>query len=233
MIGILVQLALSWLLVWYFDSSNLSVLGLTPTRKRLSDFALFFFITAALCASGFFLKMFIAKQQWQLNSEFSWRLIAAGTWFNIKSVLFEELIFRGALFYILIKKLGATKAITISSVAFGIYHWFSHELFGNPNAMIIEFFVTGAMGLVLAYGYAKTWSLYIPVAIHFGWGMVQQVVFSDGAIGQQLFVEVMPRPIITVSWFSFLFMQLFALLSTLLVNYLLIWQINKKMIARI
>ena len=222
MIGILVQLAVSWLLVWVFEKGNLSVLGLMPIRKRLIDFTVFFSVTASLCASGFFLKMLIAKQQWQLNPQFALQTIANGTWFNIKSVLFEELIFRGVLFYMLTKKLGATKAIVISAIAFGIYHWFSHELFGNPQAMIMEFIITGAMGVVLAYGYVKTWSLYIPIAIHLGWGIVQQVVFSDGAIGKQLFVEIMPRPIITVSYFSFFFMQLFPLVSVLLINYLLI-----------
>jgi uncharacterized protein len=224
MVGIIIQLTLSWLLIWFFEKGNLSVLGMRPTRKRLIDFTLFFFVTAALCASGFFLKMLIAKQHWQLNPHFDLYTIANGTWFNIKSVLFEELIFRGVLFYVLIKKLGATKAILISAVAFGIYHWFSHELFGDPKAMVIEFIITGAMGVVLAYGYAKTWSLYIPIAIHLGWGIVQQVVFSDGPIGQQLFIEIMPRPIITVSYFSFFFMQLFPLVSTLLINYLLIWK---------
>lgn len=224
MVGIIIQLALSWLLIWFFEKGNLSVLGMMPTRQRLIDFTLFFFVTATLCASGFFLKMLIAKQQWQLNPHFDLYTITNGTWFNIKSVMFEELIFRGVLFYVLIKKLGATKAILISAVAFGIYHWFSHELFGNSKAMVIEFIITGAMGVVLAYGYTKTWSLYIPIAIHLGWGMVQQVVFSDGPIGQQLFVEIMPRPVITVSYLSFFFMQLFPLVSTLVINYWMIWK---------
>ena len=91
--------------------------------------------------------------------------------------------------------------------------------------------VTGAMGLVLAYGYAKTWSLYIPIAIHLGWNVVQQSVFSNGPIGKQLFVEVMPRPVITISAFSLYFMQLFALVSVLVVNYLLLrW---KKQVPRV
>lgn len=224
MAGIIMQLALSWLLIWFFEKGNLSVLGMMPTRQRLIDFTLFFLITAALCSSGFFLKILIARQQWQLNPQFDLHTIVNGIWFNIKSVLFEELIFRGVLLYVLIKKLGATKAMIISAVAFGIYHWFSHELFGNPKAMIIEFNITGAMGVVLAYGYVKSRSLYIPIAIHFGWGIVQQVVFSSGPIGQQLFVEILPRPIITVSYFSFFFMQLFPLVGTLVINYLMIWK---------
>jgi len=225
MVGILVQLALSWLIVWFFYKKNLSVLGLMPDRKRLIDFVLFFVISATISASGFFLKMAIAKQQWQLNPQIDWPLIAEGIWYNIKSVLYEELIFRGVLFYILIKKLGANKAILISAITFGVYHWFTHNALGNPQAMIVEFVVTGAMGLVLASGYAKTESLYIPIAIHFGWNVVQQVVFSNGPIGNQLFVEVMTRPIVTISYFSYFFMQLFPLVSVLVINY---WAIRKR-----
>ncbi len=218
MIGILVQLAVSWLIVWLYEKNDLSCLGLRPTKKRLADFVLFFIITASFSAFGFLLKMWIAKQSWQLNAAINARLILEGTWFVVKSVLFEELIFRGVLLYIMIKKLGAARAIIISSVAFGIYHWFSHELWGNPVQMAVEFFGTGAMGLVLAYGYAKTFSLYIPVAIHFGWNIMQMVVFSGNTIGNQVLVEVVPPPVVTVSYFSYYTMQFLPLVACLLVN---------------
>lgn len=215
MIGILFQLALSWLLVWLFDRSNLSVLGLVPTKVRLQHFAIFFLIAAAFSASGFGLKMWLAEQRWQLNPAWTSTLIADGIWFNIKSVLYEELIFRGALFYILIKKFGTTKAIWVSSTAFGMYHWFSQGSLGNPMAMLITFVVTGAMGLVLAFGYYKTQSLYLPIAIHLGWNGVQQVMFSNGPIGKQLLIEVLPQPEVTISYFSFFFMQLFPIVGVL------------------
>lgn len=215
MIGIIIQLALSWVLVWFFDRSNLSVLGLMPTKERLQHFVMFLFTAAAFSASGFGLKMWIGEQRWQLNPEWTTGLIASGVWFNIKSVLYEELIFRGALFYILIKKLGSTKAIWISSTAFGMYHWFSQGSLGNPMGMLITFVLTGAMGLVLAYGYTKTQSLYIPIAIHFGWNAVQQVIFSNGPIGKRLLIEVLPQPEVTVSYFSFAFMLLFPIVGVL------------------
>jgi uncharacterized protein len=218
MIGIIVQLAISWLMVWLYEKGNLSCLGLMPTKKRLLDFTLFFFVTAACAVSGFLLKMGIAKQSWMLNPAINTGAILEGVWFTVKSVLFEEFIFRGVLLYILIKKLGATRAIIISAVAFGIYHWFSHELWGNPAQMAIEFLMTGIMGLVLAYGYAKSFSLFIPIAIHLGWNIVQMVVFSGNTIGQQLFVEVLPRPVVTISYFSFFVMQLLPVISCWLIT---------------
>jgi uncharacterized protein len=222
MIGIIVQLAISWLLVWLFEKGNLKFLGFYPAKKRLLHFALFFIITGLCCAMGFFLKMYITQQQWILNPQLKVPLLLKGMWWNIKSVLFEELIFRGVLLYILLKKLRGTKAIIISAIAFGIYHWFSHELFWDIKAMAIEFAVTGAMGLLLAYAYAKTYSLYIPIAIHIGWGIVQQVIFSNGPIGNQLFIEVMPRPVITISYFSFFIVLLLPILSMLTINFILI-----------
>ena len=225
MLGLIIQLLISWLLLWVYNKSNLKELGLTPTKQRLIDFGLFFTITAALCASGFLLKMLIAQQRWQINDGYNGWQFANAFWWNIKSVLFEEFIFRGVLLYILIKRIGQTKAILISAISFGVYHWFSHEIFGQIQAMIIEFITTGVIGLVLAFGFSKTSSMYIPIAIHLGWNYMQQAVFSGGPIGNQIFIEIMPRPVITVSYFAFFFMILFPLVSTIGVNY---WMIRRK-----
>lgn len=225
MIGILVQLAVSWLIVWLYDKSDLSCLGLRPTKKRLSAFCIFIIVAAAFSAFGFLLKMLIANQSWQLNPELNTGLVLKGTWFVIKAVLFEELIFRGVLLYMLIRQLGATKAIIISSAAFGIYHWFSHELWGNPVQMAVEFFGAGAMGLVLAYGYAKTYSLYIPVAIHLGWNIIQMIVFPGNTIGEQVLVEVMPRPVVTISYFSYYTMQFLPLLFCVMI---IAWMLRRQ-----
>ena len=145
-----------------------------------------------------------------------------GIWWNVKSVLFEELIFRGVLFYILIKKLGPLKAIAISATAFGIYHWYSHEVIGNIPQMAITFVTTGVMGLLYAYGYAKTFSLYIPIAIHLGWNLTRSVIFSETVIGEQLFVQVKPVPEVTVGYFIYFCVIYLPMLSALLINFFML-----------
>ncbi len=222
MLGIIVQLAISWLLIWIFEKKNLSVLGLLPTKKRLLDFSLFFLVTAACCTTDFLFKMYIGKQEWNLNPNLTVNLILTGIWWNIKSVLFEELIFRGVLLYILIKRIGAVKAILLSSIGFGIYHWFSFGVIGNIGAMTVTFLTTGIMGLVYAYGYAKTFSLYVPIAIHFGWNAIRSVVFSDGPIGDQLMVLEKPVPEITVGYIPAFILIFFPLLSAILINFFLL-----------
>jgi len=228
MLGVIIQLLVSWLLLWLFEKRGLEVFGFYPTRKRLLGFALFFIITALCCSSDFIMRMIFAKQQWQLNPKLTAGLILSGAWWNLKSVLFEEFIFRGAIMYILIKKLGAIKAIIISSICFGIYHWFSHEVIGNPVQMAITFVVTGTMGLVYAYAYAKTFSLYFPIAIHLGWNLTSSVIFSTGIIGDQLLVPVKPVPEVTVGYFVYFCIVFVPMLSALLINFFMLKRMKQQ-----
>ncbi|MFT3980570.1 MAG: CPBP family intramembrane metalloprotease [Ferruginibacter sp.] len=225
MIGILVQLCLSWLIIRLYNNGSLSVLGLYPSRRRLSAFLLFFFVTALICASGFVLKIYVGNQQWRLNPALSASLIFEGFCWNLKSVLFEELIFRGVLLYILIKRLGAARAIIVSAIAFGIYHWFSFGVVGNPVQMIIVFFITGCMGLLLAYGYAKSFSLYIPIAIHLGWNLTQVFSFSGGPIGNGIFIPVGSGDFRTDSYLLFFLVTFSPLILALGINW---WLIKKR-----
>lgn len=228
MIGIIVQLAISWLLLWFIEKTDLRVFGLNPTKQRLSDLGVFFLITAICCTTGFILRM-LYGERWGLNPHVSFKLIAEGVWWNIKSVLFEEFIFRGALLYILIKKIGPLKAIIISAIAFGIYHWFSFGILGNVNQMIQVFIITGLMGFVLAYAYSKIFSLYIPIAIHLGWNLTSSVIFSDTNIGNHLLMKLKPAKVVQVSYFTYYLVTLGPILCALLINFFLIKR--KKQVA--
>jgi membrane protease YdiL (CAAX protease family) len=227
MIGIIVQLALSYLLVWLFEKGNLQFLGLTPPGKRFGVAALFLLMGAVCCASGFLLRIYFAGESWQLNPSFDGPMLWKGIWWNLKSVFFEELIFRGVLLYILIKKLGAMKAMVISSVAFGIYHWFSFEVFGNPGQMIVVFLTTGLMGFVYAFAYVRTGSILTPAAIHFGWNFTQGFIFSSGPTGNGLFV-LLNQPVVTVSWFAYLMIMYFPMLTAIVLNLILLrrWNVD-------
>lgn len=53
MAGIIVQLILSWIIIWLFEKKHLNVLGFYPTAQRVKDGCLFFIITACICSAGF------------------------------------------------------------------------------------------------------------------------------------------------------------------------------------
>ncbi len=222
MFGLFVQLLLSWIMVWLFEKRNLSILGFKPSKKRLNNFFLFFFLTAACCASGFLMKMFFNNKVWEINPFLSATLVLEGIWWNLKSVLFEELVFRGVLLYILVNRIGMTKAVGISAVAFGIYHWFSFGIIGNPVGMAYTFVITGLMGLLLAYGYTRTLSLYIPVAIHLGWNFTQNFLFSQGPIGDGILIPVGSSDFRTDSLPVYILVTFLPLLLAISLNYFLL-----------
>jgi membrane protease YdiL (CAAX protease family) len=88
--------------------------------------------------------------------------------------------------------------------------------------MTIIFVFTFLMGLLLAYAYAKTFSLIIPFAIHFGWNLTQNYIFPDTATGNHIFILASPPPTVTISYIAFFTMLFLPKIAILLVNYLII-----------
>ena len=186
--GIIVELIVSWLLLWLFFKKGLQVLGIAPTQSRLYNL-LFGILIAAVCGTLYFLSFTLfTANKWTLHHEFAGQKLLASSWWTLKSVLFEELIFRGALLYILIKKFGVRTAILTSAVCFGVYHWFTTGALGNPLQMALIFILTGIWGAMFALAFARTKSLYLPIGLHFGWNFISTVIFSQGPLGKQLLV---------------------------------------------
>jgi membrane protease YdiL (CAAX protease family) len=188
MIGILVELLASWLLLWIYNKKSLMALGVAPSGKRLLNLLAGIAFSGLCCAVYFLALNTLSGSLLTVNHNFSSNKFLQGTWWTLKSVLFEELIFRGALLYIAIDKLGTYTACIVSAIAFGVYHWFSYGILWQPVPMIFVFLLTGVAGLMFAYAFAKTKSLYLPIGLHLGWNLVTIVVFSQGPLGNQLLI---------------------------------------------
>ncbi len=214
--------AISWLIVWLFNKHNLSVLGLVPGTNRLKLCFYLFIVTAISCSTAFFLKMFFAKEQYIINPNLTTAFIFTEVWNIIRGVLTEELLCRGVVLYILIKKLGSKWAIIISAIIFGLLHWLNSGVFGNAMQMIILFAFTFCMGLLLAYAYKKTFSILVPFAIHFGWNLTQDFIFPDKPGGNHFFILAAQPPIVTVSYFVFFVMLLFPKIAAIGLDYLIV-----------
>jgi len=211
MIGLLVELAISWLALWFVCKKNINVLGLGPTKNRLRHFVIGFIIAAIPCIIYHLLSVAFINNRWLLQNTYTTLAFVSAFWWVLTSILFEELLFRGALLYILIKKLNENKACILSAIAFGAFHIITFNVGGNPLQSLIVFCMTGFMGIALAKAFAKTGSIYLPAALHLGWNFVNIIIFSNGPLGQQLFIKANTGKLAgPESLFIFLF-QVFAL----------------------
>ena len=189
MTGILVELVLSWLLLFLFEKKNILALGFFPLLKRLRQFLLGFLATAVLCVLAQLLESSLKSSSWVLNNAITATTFLQSFWWDMKSVLTEELLFRGAILLILIHRIGANKSILISAAAFGVYHWFSFGVIGNPMAMLFVFIGTGLMGYAWAWAFSKSKSIMLPFGLHLGWNFCFNTIFSKGPLGELVLIS--------------------------------------------
>ena len=190
MIGILIELLISWVLLRIFEKKSFSALGIGLSRQHFKYLGFGLVFPILYYSILFTVLSYAGKNPYLLNIHYTSAKFLEAIWYVFKSVAFETLIFQGALLYLLIRYVGPKKAILISAISFGIYHWFSWNLFGQPFAMLTSFLTTGIMGYLWAMAFEKTKSIYLPFAIHFGFNFTSMVLFSkDKNIGQQLFIQ--------------------------------------------
>lgn len=217
MAGLLIAIFVSWLLLYVFDKSGIERLGFITNIQRLKCFV-YGLLVSALCSLIYFgFLIFLSKSTLTVNNDLRLFTFFKSFGWTINSVLLEELLFRGVLLYFGIKYFGAKTACIISATAFGFYHWFSYNIIGNIGQMVNVFILTGAAGLLFAYSFVKTKSMYLQIGLHLGWNVITIIVFSQGPLGNQYLVASNGQPIGIVMTLVLFAFQLLALpIATLL-----------------
>ena len=191
MLGILILLLVSHLMLRLAGNQH-PISFYLPKKVSAVQFCLGVLWPAVYYCSYEFLLAFLVENPLVLNPDYSLYRFLDGLAYIVKSVAFEELVFRGALCYLLWKKLGAGWAVLLSASCFGVYHWFCWQAFGNPVKMAMIFFSTGSMGLVLGYAFVRTGSMYLSLALHLGVNLCTMLIFShDQGLGKQLLVKAL------------------------------------------
>lgn len=111
MLGVLVVFILSWLVLWIVFREHITILGILPNFKRLREFSIGLLVMAVFCAINLLGQSYFKEVSYIRNPEYGFLESLNGIWWTLKAALFEELIFRGALLYILIKKFGIIRAV--------------------------------------------------------------------------------------------------------------------------
>jgi len=177
-----ILLALSWLLL-RLEGRTPAAIGIDQPVRRLREFSLGFLALGAVAAAQQLGMSLAAGDPFVVNATLESRSLLNSLRFTVNSVLYEELLFRGYLLYRAVRWLGPTRAALLDAAAFGVYHWFSYGVFGNPVAMVYVFLFTGMFGYMWARAFVVTGSVAAPIGLHFGWNAISYFVCSAGPLG--------------------------------------------------
>ena len=102
-----------------------------------------------------------------------WYFVLPAVAMALSSGIFEELLFRGALFRIVEEWLGSWISLVVSSFVFGFLHLV------NPAGTVIgAIFISIEAGLLLAAAYMVTRRLWLSIGFHMAWNYTQSAIFS-------------------------------------------------------
>jgi membrane protease YdiL (CAAX protease family) len=102
-----------------------------------------------------------------------WYFVLTAVAMALSSGVFEELLFRGALFRIIEEWLGSWISLVASSLVFGFVHLF------NPAGTVIgALYISIEAGLLLAAAYMVTRRLWLSIGFHMAWNYTQSAIFS-------------------------------------------------------
>ena len=102
-----------------------------------------------------------------------WHYMLPAVPMAVSTGIFEELVFRGALFRIVEEALGSWISLLVSSFVFGFMHLL------NPEGTVMgAVFISIEAGLLLGAAYMVTRRLWLSIGFHMGWNYTQSGVFS-------------------------------------------------------
>ena len=93
--------------------------------------------------------------------------------------ILEEILLRGIVFRLTEEKWGSTIALIISGLIFAGLHLV------NPHVTVISVLCITAVGVLLGAAYMYYRSLWVPIAIHFGWNFTQNGIFGAITSGNE------------------------------------------------
>lgn len=113
-----------------------------------------------------------AFQGWQAFADLAPKILVGA--------LIEELLFRGLLLRLLVKRLGIAAGLVVSTLLFAAAHA------GNPGAGTLALVGVGLeVGLLVSLGYLLTGRVWLGIGMHFAWNFTQGGVFSLPVSGLQ------------------------------------------------
>lgn len=218
MLGLLVIIVVSWGLLHFAENKNIEALGVIPYGNRIVQFLIGLVFIMLVTLLNIYIETNVLKIDWQLQTSINYNQIFDVFIYHIISALTEDLVFRGAILYILISRLGAKWGVLISALFFGVYHVFSYDM---TEARIIPILyvilITGFTGYVWAYTFYKTKSILLALGFHLGINLMNTFFFESQPYGELIFQGTTQIQLRDWGWLYFnLFKGLFPSIMTLI-----------------
>ena len=171
----------------FLDRRSILSLGLKTDLRALWDLLVGIGIAAAMMA-------FIYALEWA----FGWLSFEGFAWQNqsMDAVLIgtlemllvfilvgweEELLSRGYHLQNFASGINLPWGVILSSLIFALMH------LGNPNVSVMAVLGLIAAGFFLAFGYLRTWQLWLPIGLHIGWNFFEGTVFGFQVSGLEIY----------------------------------------------
>lgn len=217
MLGLLVIIVISWLLLYFIQKKSIAVLGIIPSLNRLSQFVIGFLVIIVITLVNIYVETRVLKIEWKFDP-IDYSALFNAFIYHLRSALTEDLVFRGAILYILIQRIGGIKALWLSAIVFGVYHWFSYGILGERVILLAYvFLITGCTGYVWAYTFYKTKSIMMVLGFHLGVNFINACFFESQPYGELIFQNVSSIDLRDWNWLYFnLFKGLFPSVMMLL-----------------
>jgi membrane protease YdiL (CAAX protease family) len=201
MLGLLVIIVVSWVLLRVIEKKNIEVLGIIPNKQRMIQFMIGFTFVALLCLLIIYIESFVLRVEWEMNESINYSAILNSFYYHVRSALTEDLVFRGAILYILISRLGAKWGILISALYFGVYHVFSYGMTGDRIIPILYvILVTGFVGYTWAYTFYKTKSILMGLGFHIAYNFLMAMFYESPPVGELIFHEISKTSLRDWNW---------------------------------
>jgi len=165
----------SWVLLARVEHRPLAALGFglhsATTRETLLGIA----VGGALIAATVVLLLATGAARFTADAGTAidyLRFLAWTLLFFAVAAAFEELIFRGYPFQVLVAWIGPWPAILVGSALFSALHA------GNPNITLVAFANIFLAGILLSVAYLRTRSLWFATGVHVGWNWSMASLFD-------------------------------------------------------
>ncbi|WP_298421315.1 CPBP family intramembrane glutamic endopeptidase [uncultured Kordia sp.] len=218
MLGLLVIIVVSWALLYFIANKNIEVLGIVPTGKRIIQFIIGIVVIMPISLLNIYIETIVLNIEWELQSSINYQIVFDAFVYHLRSALTEDLVFRGAILYILINRLGVNWGISISALCFGVYHVFSYGMIeAGIISILYVILITGFMGYVWAYTFHKTKSIMLGLGFHVGVNLCNTFFFKSQPYGELILKAINKIQLADWSWLGFnLFKGLFPAIMILL-----------------